>query len=171
MQSHYSPGQDLRVPEGLGSQISKQLAHEGGTVVRPMHWLTLPPRKYSWYYFCQRLSRPQGHSAARRIMSIKNSTDSIGNRTCDLLAGSAVPQPNVPPCAHRWQVAVHKYLPDQRTYSTYNNASSYSGWLWVHRQPKLGNIIKSHCKEGFLDFSKLVHLPIWMSKNLWNYIQ
>ena len=36
-------------------------------------------------YFCQRLSRPQDHSAARRIMSMKNSIDTIGNRTRDLL--------------------------------------------------------------------------------------
>ena len=36
----------LRVPGGWGSQISR---HEGGMVVSPMHWLPLPPRKYSWY--------------------------------------------------------------------------------------------------------------------------
>jgi predicted secreted protein len=31
--------------------------------------------------FCWRLSRPQGHSATERIMSMKNSNDTIGNRT------------------------------------------------------------------------------------------
>jgi len=29
--------------------MSRQSAHEGGKVVTPMHWLHLPPRKYSWY--------------------------------------------------------------------------------------------------------------------------
>jgi len=44
------------------------------------------------------LSQPQGHSAAGRIVSMKNSSDTIGNRTRDLLACSAVPQPTAPPC-------------------------------------------------------------------------
>jgi len=34
---------------------------------------------------------PKGHSAAGRIMSMKNSNDTIGNQTCDLPVGSAVP--------------------------------------------------------------------------------
>ena len=33
-------------------------------------------------------------------MSMKSSNDTIGNRTRDLLAGSAVPQPTAPPRAH-----------------------------------------------------------------------
>ena len=36
---------------------------------------------------------------AARIMSMKNSIDPIGNRTRDLSAGSAVPQPSAPPRA------------------------------------------------------------------------
>ena len=34
--------------------------------------------------FCYRLSRPKGHSAAGRIMSMKNLSGTIGNRTRDL---------------------------------------------------------------------------------------
>jgi hypothetical protein len=44
-------GQTLRVLEGLGSQISRQLAHEGGKVVSPLHRPPLPPRIYSWYSY------------------------------------------------------------------------------------------------------------------------
>jgi hypothetical protein len=40
-----------------------------------------------------------GHSAAGRIMSMKNSNDIIENRTRDLPVCSAVPQPTAPPCA------------------------------------------------------------------------
>jgi len=42
---------------------------------------------------------PMAISAAGRIMSMKNSNDTIGNRTRELLACSAVPQPTAPPAA------------------------------------------------------------------------
>ena len=75
----------------------KIMAHEGGKVVSLMYRPSLPPRNIPGTHFYQRLSRPQGHSAAGRIISMKNSNDTIGNRTCDLPACSAVPQPTATP--------------------------------------------------------------------------
>ena len=48
-------------------------------------------------HFCYVLSQPQGHSATGRIMLKKNSNETIGNRTRDLPACSAVSQPTAPP--------------------------------------------------------------------------
>ena len=56
-----------------------------------------PPGNIPGTHFCWRLSQPQGHSAAGRIMSMKNSNDTVGNRTRDLPACSAVHQPTAPP--------------------------------------------------------------------------
>ena len=47
-------------------------------------------------HFGKRLSQPHGHRATGRIMSMN---DTIGNRTHDLPACSAVPQPTALPCA------------------------------------------------------------------------
>jgi hypothetical protein len=61
-----------------GSHISRQSAHEGGKVVSLMHrppWPPPPPGNISGTHFFKRLSRPQGHSVAGRIMSMKNSSD------------------------------------------------------------------------------------------------
>jgi len=57
-----------------------------------------PPEDITGTHFCYRLSPTQGHSAAGRIMSMKNSNH-IGNRTRVLSACSAAPQPNAPPRA------------------------------------------------------------------------
>jgi hypothetical protein len=60
-----------------------------------------PPGKIPGTHCCSRLSQPQGHSATETIMSIKNSSDIIGNRTRDVPACIAVRQQTAPPRASR----------------------------------------------------------------------
>jgi len=47
-------------------------AQEGRKVVTLMHRPPLPPGNTPGTHFCQRLSRPQVHSATERVMSLKN---------------------------------------------------------------------------------------------------
>ena len=61
-----------------------------------MHRPPLPPENIPDTNFCWRLSQPQVHSATGRIMSTKNSNDTIVNRTRDLPACWAVPEPIAP---------------------------------------------------------------------------
>jgi len=66
-------------------------AQDGGKVVSFTHRPPLPPGNTPGTHFCKGLGRPQGHSATGRIMSLKNSNDTIGNRTRDLPVCSVVP--------------------------------------------------------------------------------
>jgi len=73
----------------------RQSAHEH-KAVSPVHWPPSLLKNIPGIHFCQRLRRPQGHSAARRIMSMRNPSSTIGNWTCGLPACSTVPQQTVP---------------------------------------------------------------------------
>ena len=66
-------------------------AQEDGKVVSLTNRSHLPPGNPPGTHFFYRLSRPQGHSAIGRIMSVKNSNDTIGNRTSDLQICSTAP--------------------------------------------------------------------------------
>ena len=75
-------------PEGsrkLRSPDCVTTAQDGGKVVSPTHRPPLPTGNAPGTHFCQRLSRPQGHNAIGRILcQIKNSSDTIWDRTSDL---------------------------------------------------------------------------------------
>ena len=60
-----------------------------------------------WYNFMG-WGKWEDQSAAGNIVSMKNSNDTIKNRTRDLLACSTVPQPTAPLCAH--VIFCHTYL-------------------------------------------------------------
>jgi len=66
-------------------------AQDGANFVSNTHRSLLPPGNAPGTHFSWRLSRPQGHSAIGRIMSMKNSNDTIWDRTSDLPICSTAP--------------------------------------------------------------------------------
>ena len=96
-QSLYRAGQTPRMTEVPRFQDSRHMK-----VVRLPALgtgLLYPPGNIPDTHFCWKHCRPQVHSAAGRIMPIKNSNDIVWNRTRDLPACSAVPQATAPPRA------------------------------------------------------------------------
>jgi hypothetical protein len=77
----------LRFPDYMKTE------QDSGKVVRLTHRLPSPPGNAPGTHFCCRLSRPQDHRAIGRIMSMKNSNDTIWDRTSDLPICSTAPKP------------------------------------------------------------------------------
>jgi len=67
------------------------ITQDGGKVVSLTHCQPLPPENTPGTHFCYRLSRPQGHSAIGRIMSMKICNDTIWNQSSDLPICRAAP--------------------------------------------------------------------------------
>jgi len=91
--SLYRPGLAVRSPGAFAASIiSRYSEHEDVEVVSRKHWPPLhpTPRDIPVSRFCWSLSRPQGHCPIRRIRSMKNSSNTIRNRTRFV---SAVPEP------------------------------------------------------------------------------
>jgi len=56
-------------------------------------------------HFCFRLNRQQGHIAAGRAMSMKNTNDIVGNRTRKVPVFRAAPQPTAPSVPKPWHIS------------------------------------------------------------------
>jgi hypothetical protein len=85
---------------------------DGVEVVSFTHRPPFTAKKIPGTYFCQSLSRPQNHSEAKRIRTIKKSNDLIGTRTRDLPACSIQPQPTTLPCRriNLWKILFFSYI-------------------------------------------------------------
>jgi hypothetical protein len=87
-------GKVIPVQVWLRPEASRRLKR--GKVVSPRHRSPLLPKHNPATHYCQRLCRPQGHSAAGRMMSMKSFNDTIGNRTRGLPACRPVTKPTAP---------------------------------------------------------------------------
>jgi hypothetical protein len=95
---HYTPGQVIKISKRLRLQEFLDSRRMKVVSLSDLRTSCLNPvRRIPGTHFCYKRSRTQGHSAAGRIKSMKNYNDTIGNRTRELPACSALPQPTAPP--------------------------------------------------------------------------
>jgi hypothetical protein len=94
-QSPYRPGEALRIPGGWGSQTSRQSAYEGGRVVSHTHRPPLPPPPENILVLISVRDwvDPRVTVLPEWLCQWKKYSDTNGNRTRDLPACRAVPQP------------------------------------------------------------------------------
>ena len=85
--------------------------------------------------------RPKGHNTAGRILSMKNSSDTIENRTRDLPDCSAIPQPTAPSHA-LYFISIHRKSGGERSGfvgghvvggCTYKSRRDYHTCAWLMR--------------------------------------
>jgi hypothetical protein len=92
------PWRPIWLQEVEAPTFSRQLAHRWRWGCQPYAPAShLSPRKIPGTHFCCRLSGPQGHSTAGRIMSIEKSNDLIGIRIRDHATCRLVPRPTTLP--------------------------------------------------------------------------
>jgi hypothetical protein len=82
----------LRLPEFQDSCYLKVVKFR-----QPYAQANLPPGNISVTHCCYRVGRTQGRSADGKIKSMKQSNYTMGNKTRDLPACRAVPQPTTSP--------------------------------------------------------------------------
>ena len=88
-----------------------------GNVVSPMDRPLLPPENIPGTHFSQRQIQAQGHGAARRIKSMKNSSDTTGDRTHDLSA-----------CIMQYLNQLHHHVPTKCKCSSNGPNTSVNTW-------------------------------------------
>ena len=134
-----------------------------------------PTGNISGTHFCYRLSWPQGHSAARRIMSIENFIDTVGNRIPNIPACSAVHQPTVPLCGvqnHNYRaylVHVHVYRVSQDECEILRESVPYVK-LYRYNPKHLYPKLKGYGDNGqkSLKLWQLLH-TYWLPNTYWNW--
>jgi len=108
-----------------------------------------PPGNIPGTHLCWRLSQPQDHKAAGKFMSMKNSRDTIGDRTRELPACSAVPHPTASPRTHFIGSSVSDFSAGHAIGSDVKRTKSLLHILSVYRYALLYKLIRQHVSAQF----------------------